>query len=599
MNEVVRTTHSVDEQIKQWLADYVGGGEDRTEECLRLGAEYDWVPEAVAKARERRRQADAEEAFYTREPLPPRVTAKAAAEQTVIKPRVAEASSFRRTKRTGVETVAAAPRRNTTAEAEPDPAAVEGRPTAGPCPELELPKVATGAKVVELLNRKHAVIGNYAGKAVILSWERWEIRGGVIVPVFQGFEDFRRRYMNRFVGADGYQGKSAGDYWLRHPERLQYEGVAYEPGGADVLEGRRLNLWRNFAVVAKRGCWDLLRDHIYGVLANGDRDAGNYIINWLAWALQNPGRPAEAVLAFQGEEGAGKSTLSKAMIRIFGPHALSISNPKLLTGDFSGHLHYCSFLSLEEAFWAGDQAAKGQLKSLITDDTITIHPKYGKPFPARNCLHIMMTSNSDWIVPADHGARRYVVFRVSGERVGNHAYFKALNDQMDAGGVAAMMSELLGWNLGEWHPKRIYLTAALMEQKQESLGGLDAWAETLLQEGVLPGVVLGYPNRSLSEDLLETAKAFDRYTNKTLIAKKLQALGMIERDFNIQVRRGWIFRPLLECRKSWETRNGGSWPWHRSATEWGKGEETKRAQIKELVRGVDKPNVVSVGTFRR
>jgi hypothetical protein len=51
MNEVVKATLGVDERIKQWLAEYVDGGEDRTEECLRLGAGRPWVPSLVEKAR--------------------------------------------------------------------------------------------------------------------------------------------------------------------------------------------------------------------------------------------------------------------------------------------------------------------------------------------------------------------------------------------------------------------------------------------------------------------------------------------------------------------------------------------------------------------
>jgi hypothetical protein len=145
-----------------------------------------------------------------------------------------------------------------------------------------------------------------------------------------------------------------GTYWLNNPRRAQYEAVEYEPGGPLVPPGRRLNLWRGWPVPPRAGRWDLLREHIYEVLADRDEGAGEYIVNWLAWALQNPGKPAEAVLAFQGEEGAGKTTLSNVMMEAFGPHALSIANPKLLTGNFSGHLHYCSLLALEEAFWGGD-----------------------------------------------------------------------------------------------------------------------------------------------------------------------------------------------------------------------------------------------------
>ena len=70
---------------------------------------------------------------------------------------------------------------------------------------------------------------------------------------------------------------------------------------------------------------------------------------------------------------------------------------------------------------------------------------------------------------------------------------------------------------------QIYKTAALTEQKARSLRGLDAWIETMLQEGSLPyGGFDGYPNRSLTQNLTEHAKQFDRYTNNSLVPRELK-----------------------------------------------------------------------------
>ena len=100
-----------------------------------------------------------------------------------------------------------------------------------------------------------------------------------------------------------------------------------------MLPGNVLNLWRGFAVVPRKGNWRLLLAHIKRVLAAGDPKAAEYILRWIAWTLQNPGRPAEAVLVFQGGEGAGKGR-ARVLLKIFGLHGLTISDPKLLVGDF-------------------------------------------------------------------------------------------------------------------------------------------------------------------------------------------------------------------------------------------------------------------------
>jgi hypothetical protein len=224
-------------------------------------------------------------------------------------------------------------------------------------------------------------------------------------------------------------------------------------------------------------------------------------------------------------------------------------------------------LFVDEAFWAGDVKGEGRLKSLVTEPTITIRPLYVQGFQVRNLLHIMMSSNNDWIVPAGHGSRRYAVFKVSRAVIGDLGYFKALNAEIDRGGAEAMLFDLLQLDLGEWHPKQIYETAALVEQKGHSLRGLDAWAEVILQEGALPQPMLSYPNRCLSTHLLESAKDFDQYANGSRVAKKLQDLFGVQ-EFSTKVARGWIFPPLDECRRLWEIRNGGRWQWHRDVREW-------------------------------
>jgi len=256
------------------------------------------------------------------------------------------------------------------------------------------------------------------------------------------------------------------------------------------------------------------------------------------------------------------------MLRIFGPHGLPVTQPKHLVGGFSGHLQYCCFLFLDEAFWAGDVQAEGRLKSLITEDTITIEPKYFTPFQVPNLLHIMMSSNNDWVVPAGPHARRYAVFKVSDEHMNDFDYFSALRAELDNGGVEAMLYDLLRLDLGNWHPMQIYKTAALIEQKAHSLRGLDAWIETMLQEGSMPyGGFNGYPNRSLTKDLTEHVKLFDRYTNDSLVPRKLKKLFGVE-PFGTGSARGWKFPPLSECRKLFEARYGGHWDWHCEIKEW-------------------------------
>jgi hypothetical protein len=77
----------------------------------------------------------------------------------------------------------------------------------------------------------------------------------------------------------------------------------------------------------------------------------------------------------------------------------------------------------------------------------------------------------------------------------------------------------------------------------------------------------GYPNRSLTKDLTEHVKLFDRYTNDSLVPRKLKKLFGVE-PFGTGSARGWKFPPLSECRKLFEARYGGHWDWHCEIKEW-------------------------------
>jgi hypothetical protein len=76
------------------------------------------------------------------------------------------------------------------------------------------------------------------------------------------------------------------------------------PGAEEVID-RQLNMWRGFGVEAKPGAWPLMQAHIKTIIAAGDPDSLKYIINWLAWAVQNPGTRAEVALVLHGGKGTG------------------------------------------------------------------------------------------------------------------------------------------------------------------------------------------------------------------------------------------------------------------------------------------------------
>jgi hypothetical protein len=304
------------------------------------------------------------------------------------------------------------------------------------------------------------------------------------------------------------------------------------------------------------------------VLANGDPEAERYNWKWTAWAVQNPDLQAEVALVFRGLKGTGKGFWGHTLRIIFGEHGLYISSPVHLIGNFNGHLEGCVFMFADEAYAVADKKSESILKALVTEPVMMVERKGIDARQVKNRLHVMMGANQDWVVPATGDERRFVINEVSDARRGDKDYFTALYAERDNGGLEAMFYDLLNTDLGDWHPRQIYETKALREQKRYSLTGEDEWLEAVLQDGEVPGRLKNQHNRAITLVLMQDMK--DRVPklrgmSETAFGRFLGKNGCTK--WRTTTARGWEFPPLTEARKAWAARFG-HWEWEEEITDW-------------------------------
>jgi hypothetical protein len=301
------------------------------------------------------------------------------------------------------------------------------------------------------------------------------------------FDDLKRRHLGEQVNIPKNDGRMVwidkGTAWLEHAKRRQYQAEAFLPGQA--APHNVLNLWRGFAIEPKPGQWLKLRAHIRDIICAGDPAVFSYVLAWLARLMQQPGEQGQVALVLQGDEGTGKGTFGTAIQEMAGQHGLHISQAKHLTGAFNSHLRDKVFVFADESFFAGDPSHRGPLYALITEDKIQIEAKGVDAKTARNVLHIVMATNEGWAVPAGVNARRFCVLKLSGARRQDTAYFQAIRREMNSGGLAAMLHDLLEHDLSGFNVFAVPQTAALAEQKMQSLRGAEAWLLDCLQRGVI------------------------------------------------------------------------------------------------------------------
>ncbi len=426
------------------------------------------------------------------------------------------------------------------------------------------------ARLLAQMNERHAVIGNVGGKTVVIDFG-YGVDDSRRAPVsLQLFQAVVHRYLNVAVNDD-----TLGSWWLHHPQRQQYERMEFLPGKETRPEV--YNLWRGWAVEPKPGDCRLFLAHIRDNICGGDAECYEYLLNWMALAVQRPWEQGKVAVVLRGAEGTGKSFFVRTFGSLFGRHFLTVSDARHLTGNFNAHLEDCTLLFADEAMWAGDRQGEGALKRMITEPDLTIEPKGIGAYSASNRLHIMMASNAGWVVPAGTEARRFFVLDVGRARMRDTAYFKKIAAQMKNGGAGALLHMLQARDLGGFDVTKFPHTAALTDQILHTLKQRPA--EYAVYELLSSGA--RYPQREewlkpdgsvfIVSKLLCDA-AHDKRLNESALGRVLDQLAIKgtsnrERWGRNKHRGRWLPR-LREARRRFEQRILGGKP-----VAWGEIDE--------------------------
>ena len=155
-------------------------------------------------------------------------------------------------------------------------------------------------------------------------------------------------------------------------------------------------------------------------------------------------------------EGYGKTTLSEVMRTIFGAaHSYKVSRPDHLLGRFNDRLEYASFVMGEEAMFAGDPRIADQVKDAITGNTLNIEPKFKRARTVPSRIHMILTTNHSWAVPAGKWARRWFVCEMWEEKTFDADWFSSMKADLEAGGYGQFLNFLLSIDLKAWHPREV------------------------------------------------------------------------------------------------------------------------------------------------
>jgi hypothetical protein len=436
--------------------------------------------------------------------------------------------------------------------------------------KLKAKRARVAAERLEMLNamnEKHAVV-NLRGKTAVANLRDPE---GVSYSSFASLrEQYHHIRIPTGVSAEGVIGYGKlGSTWLSWKSRRQYDRVVFEPG--QPPKAGALNLWRGFGVEPKAGDWSKYRALIEDVICDGNKEHSEYLLNWMARAVQEPDQVGRVAIVLRGDEGIGKGVFAQGFGSLYREENFRhITDVERLTQRFNTWLSQCSVLFADEAFWGGNKSARGVLYGLVTEPTIFTEPKGLNSFSVQNCLHLIMASNHDWVVPAGSGARRFFVMDVPSTRKDDKAYFAAILEELKNGGKEAMLADLLARDLKKFDVTKFPRTRALEEQQLLTLEPIPSWWHERLVDGWLPtgDGSHSWPVEVSKELLLKDCQqsvlgSGERYVpNATKLALKLRRLIPKLKDRRpTNGRRVWVMPSLEACRAFWDEQM-------RTKTDW-------------------------------
>jgi hypothetical protein len=201
---------------------------------------------------------------------------------------------------------------------------------------------------------------------------------------------------------------------------IQVVGVGYEPGlnpGMVEVNGRMLvNTFAPTRIGKAKGDIAPFLEfitHLFPV--KGDRDS---TLKWVATLVARPNvRMRYGLLLISETQGVGKGTLVYILGHLVGWHNTSVPNEKMLVdGAFTSHLVRKRLVAVHEIYAGQVKKAYDNLKSYVTDDTLTVNEKYLRPYEIANWTHFLLCSNSLLALRLVKGDRRWAVPKVTEQK---------------------------------------------------------------------------------------------------------------------------------------------------------------------------------------
>ena len=356
--------------------------------------------------------------------------------------------------------------------------------------------------------------------------------------------------------------------FIHSKDTTLYNGVEFNPRSTTP---NVLNLWVGITIKPRLGKWDLIYVLLHDVICGGRDSEYQYLIKFIAHALQRPWEKPGVMIILLGGQGIGKGTLAKLLQQIWSATFLQVNRIKQVVGDFNGSLERAFIVFLDEALFAGDRSSSDALKSLVTEPTISINEKHQPARQITSYHRFFSATNADHFKSTDRDDRRDFVLRVSEHRKGDYAFWNALNAEIENVGAGAFTHDLLSIDLTGFNVRAKPNTRELTEQKLQSLEKFPRWWFDCLSQGKVYDCNSEWPMFISSASLLRLfleaenkTRSYKQFIDRDVVAFMTKLCPSAKREQGMEGshrRRGYIMPEVNIARNDFEKYIGDIVEW--------------------------------------
>lgn len=261
--------------------------------------------------------------------------------------------------------------------------------------------------------------------------------------------DTETRSAYSIAGLRNQYGNDEVRMWMQSDKRrdVRAEQVVFDPSGKCGPEC--INLYGGLEVVPVAGNYTPITELLYH-LVDLDEVVYDWILDWIAYPLQNPGGKMPTSVIMHGDEGSGKNLFWEIVQSIYGDYG-SVVGQDQLEDKFNDYLSRKLFIIGDEVLSRQEMRhLKGKLKAMISGKTIQINTKMMPVRTEANHVNLVFLSNEIQPNAVDASDRRYCVVWTPPKL--DEAYYQAVVACRDKGGKEAFYDMLLKRDLSAFLP---------------------------------------------------------------------------------------------------------------------------------------------------